>query len=144
MTDEQAMAKALADLESYSKPNYTAIAKKHRVGRHALSRRHQGQTTSRCDFFSNYKQCLTNIQEGLLINQINRLTNQGIPLTSQMVKNFAEEMIRRAVGKNWTGQFVKRHIDVLKSLYLRNIDNQCVKGQYAPAYRLFFTLVLLF
>jgi hypothetical protein len=131
-------------LESYSKPNYTAIAKKHGVGRHALSRRHQGQTTSRCDFFSNYKQCLTNIQEGLLINQINRLTNQGIPLTSQMVKNFAEEMIRRAVGKNWTGQFVKRHIDVLKSLYLRNIDNQCVKGQYAPAYRLFFTLVLLF
>jgi hypothetical protein len=42
MTDEQAMAKALADLELYLKPNYTAIVKKHRVGRHALLRRHQG------------------------------------------------------------------------------------------------------
>jgi hypothetical protein len=51
-----------------------------------------------------------------------------------MVKNFVEEMIGRAVGKNWTGQFVKRYVDVLKSLYLRNIDNQRVKGQYAPAY----------
>ena len=68
MTDEQAMAKALADLELYLKPNYTAIAKKHGVGRHALSRRHQGQTTSRRDFFSNHKQCLTDIQEGLLID----------------------------------------------------------------------------
>jgi hypothetical protein len=103
MTDEQAMAKALADLESYSKPNYTAIAKKHGVGRHALSCRHQGQTTSRRDFFSNHKQCLTDIQEGLLIDHINRLTDRGIPPTSQMVKNFAEEMIGRAVGKNWTG-----------------------------------------
>jgi hypothetical protein len=40
MTDEQAMAKALADLESYLKPNYTIIVKKHRVGRYALSRRY--------------------------------------------------------------------------------------------------------
>jgi hypothetical protein len=61
-----------------------------------------------------------------------------------MVKNFTEEIIRRAMGKNWTGQFIKRHVDVLKSLYLRNINNQRVKGQYTPIYRLFFTLVLLF
>jgi hypothetical protein len=144
MTDEEAMKKALADLESYSKPNYTEIAKKHGVGRYTLSRRHQGQTTSRRDFFSNYRQCLTDIQEQLLIDQINRLTDRGIPPTSQIVKNFIEEMIRRAMGKNWTDGFVKRHTDVLKSLYLRNIDNQRVKGQYIPAYRLFFTLVLLF
>ena len=32
---------------------------------------------------------------------------------------------------------------MLKSLYLRNIDNQRVKGEYAPAYKLFFTLVTL-
>jgi hypothetical protein len=40
MTNEEAIKKALADLESYSKPNYTEIVKKHRVGRHVLSRRH--------------------------------------------------------------------------------------------------------
>jgi hypothetical protein len=142
-TDEESMQKALAELRLYSKPNITEIAKKWEVGRHALSRRHKGETTSRRDFFSNHKQCLTDIQEQYLIDQINRLTDRGIPPTSQMVKNFAEEIIGRPVGKNWTGEFVKRHRDVLKSLYLRNIDNQRVKGQYAPAYRLFFTLVFI-
>ena len=60
-----------------------------------------------------------------------------------MVKNFAEEIIGRAIGKNWAGDFCKRHQSVLKSLYLRNIDNQRVKGEYAPTYKLFFTLVVL-
>ena len=64
-----------------------------------------------------------------------------MPPTSQMVKNFAEEIIQRAMGKNWAGEFVKRHQSVLKSLYLHNIDNQCVKGEYPPTYKLFFTLV---
>jgi len=30
---------------------------------------------------------------------------------------------------------------VLKSVYLRNINNQRVKEEYTPAYKLFFTLV---
>jgi hypothetical protein len=34
------MAKALADLESYLKPNYTVIVKKLRVGRYVLLRRY--------------------------------------------------------------------------------------------------------
>ena len=66
-----------------------------------------------------------------------------MPPTSQMVKNFAEEIIGRTVGKNWARDFCKHHQSVLKSLYLRNIDNQCVKGEYAPVSRLVFTLVAL-
>ena len=66
-----------------------------------------------------------------------------MPLTSQMVKNFAKEIIRRDVSKNWARDFYKRYQSVLKSLYLRNIDNQRVKGEYLPAYKLFFTLVAL-
>ena len=66
-----------------------------------------------------------------------------MPPSSQMVKNFAEEIIGHTVSKNWAGDFCKRHQSVLKSLYLRNIDNQRVKGEYAPAYKLFFTLVIL-
>jgi hypothetical protein len=143
MTHEQDMKAALAELEASSKPNYTEIAEKYKLGRHALSLRHQGKTTSQADYFSNHRQCLTNIQEEILIDQINRLTDQGMPPTSQMVKNFAEEIIGRAVGKNWARDFCKRHQLVLKSLYLRNIDNQRVKGEYALAYKLFFTLVTL-
>jgi hypothetical protein len=40
MTNKQAMAKALVDLELHLKPNYTVIVKKHRVGRYALLRCH--------------------------------------------------------------------------------------------------------
>jgi len=100
MTHEQDMKAALAELEASSKPNYTEISEKYKLRRYALSRRHQGKTTSWADYFSNHWQCLTNIQEEILINQINRLTDQGMPPTSQMVKNFAEEIIRRVVGKN--------------------------------------------
>jgi hypothetical protein len=100
MAHEQDMKAALAELEASSKPNYTEIAEKYKLGRHALSWRHQGKTTSQADYFSNYRQCLTNIQEEILIDQINRLTDRGIPPTSQMVKNFIEEIIGRAIGKN--------------------------------------------
>jgi len=144
MVDEQAMQKALADIESSSAPNLSEIALKYGLERSTLSRRVAGKTTSRAEFLSRTHQCLTNTQEHVLINQINRLTERGIPPTSQMVKNFAEEMIGRAVGKNWVGEFCKRHKSELKSLYLRNIDNARVKGEYGPIYQLFFDLVECF
>jgi hypothetical protein len=52
-----------------------------------------------------------------------------------MVKNFAEEIIGRKGGKNWVSQFCRRHESELKSLYLRNIDNLRVKGEYGPIYK---------
>jgi hypothetical protein len=64
-----------------------------------------------------------------------------MPPTSQMVKNLAEEVIGRSVGKNWRANFVRRHQGELCSLYLHNIDNLHVKGEYAPTYKLFFDLV---
>jgi hypothetical protein len=100
MAHEQAMKAALAELEAPSQPNYTEIGAKYKLGRHALSRRHRGKTTSRADYFSNHRQCLTNVQEEILIDQIDRLTDWGMPPTSQMVKNFAEEIIGSAVNKN--------------------------------------------
>ena len=144
MAHEERMRKALAEIESCSKPNYSAIARKYQLERTTLSKRAKGQTTSREEFQSERHQCLTNVQERVLIDQINRLTDRGIPPTSQMVKNFAEEIIGRAVGKNWVGQFITRHQKELKSLYLRNIDNLRVKGEYTPAYQLFFDLVECF
>jgi Tc5 transposase DNA-binding domain len=144
MVNEDDMKKALAEIESSSKPNYTEIAQKHGLVLSTLLRRVQGKTTSRAEFQSQVHQCLTNAQERVLINQVNRLTERGIPPTSQMVKNFAEEMIGHAVGKNWVGEFCRRHKSELKSLYLRNIDNLRVKGEYGPIYKLFYDLVRCF
>lgn len=54
-----------------------------------------------------------------------------------MVKSFAEEMIGRAVGKNWVSDFRRRHQSELKSLYLCNIEHLHVKGKFGPTYKLF-------
>jgi len=109
MVNEDDMKKALAEIESSEAPDYAAIARKYSLTRSTLSRRARGKTTSRAEFQSQVHQCLTNAQERVLINQINRLTERGIPLTSQMVKNFAEEMIGHTMGKNWVSQFCRRY-----------------------------------
>ena len=58
-----------------------------------------------------------------------------------MVRNLAEEVIDASVGKNWTSHFVRRHKDILKSLYLQNIDSQRIQSEYAPLLKCFYDLV---
>ena len=120
MSYKQNMVDALAELESQEKPNYKATPQEFNIGCKALSRRHQGKTTSRATANSEYHQLLINAQEQQLINQINR---RHMPPTSQIFRNMAEEIIKGAVHKNWTANFVCRHKDEFKNLYLRNIDN---------------------
>jgi hypothetical protein len=95
MAREQDMKAALAELEASSKPNYTEIAEKYKLGRHALSRRHQGKTTSRADYFSNHRQCLTNVQEEILIDQINRLTDCKFVASRP---SFSKRRLQRVAG----------------------------------------------
>ena len=132
---------ALADIEGQKKPNYAAIARKHEVDPTTLMRRHKGQTVSRATVISEIHQRLTVQQEEVLIMHINKLTDRGIPPTSRIVRNMTEEMIGESVGKNWTGRFVQRHQDRLKSLYLRNIDNVRKKAEYKPSFKMFYELV---
>jgi hypothetical protein len=138
------MELAIADLQSQEKPNYRATAKKHRVNNVTLRHRFLGEQLSPTAAASLYRQRLSAVQEVALIDQINRLTDRGLPPTSQMVRNMAEEMIQSKVGKNWTGDFVRRHQDILKSVYLRNIDKQRVKADYPPSLKHFYNLVLIF
>jgi hypothetical protein len=84
------------------------------------------------------------LQEKALIKLINKLTDHGMPPTSAVVWNLAEEIRGCSVRKNWTASFVQRHRDELKSLYLKSIDNKRVKSEYPPAYELFYKLVECF
>jgi hypothetical protein len=144
-TSEMQMQLALEACRSATSPNFSAIAREFPpVNRHTLRRRFEGLQTSRAECNSTFHQNLTNEQEEELIRTINKLTARGLPPTSQMVRNLAEEMVSRIVGKNWTGQFVKRHQDRLESLYLRNIDNMRTKAEYAPIIQQFFDLVSYF
>ena len=128
---------ALADLASQPKPNYSATAKKWQVERTTLAKRYKAQTVSKAIANSECRQRLTIQQEEVLIGQINKLTDRSIPPTSQIVRNLAEEIAGSSVGKNWTGTFIRRHKERLKSLYLRNIDNLRTKAEYAPLFQLF-------
>jgi len=123
-------------------PNFSAIARQFPpVNRHTLRRRFCGQQDSRPFANLMFRQNLTSNQEDELIKLINHLSFWGLPLTSSIVRNLAEEMISRLVSKNWTGQFIKRHQDKLKSVYLRNMDNMQVKAEYGPMIQLFFRMV---
>jgi hypothetical protein len=102
MDYEQRMEAAFAALDLQETRNYTQVAEKYELERTTLSKWYRGQTVSWKVFLSESRQCLTIAQEEALIEQINKLTDWHIPPTSQIVKNFAEEMIRREVGKNWT------------------------------------------
>ena len=92
-------------------------------------------------YASEFKQRLNNTQEKALIAQINRLTDCGIPLTARIVRNLAEEVIGSSVGKNWTSDFVRRHKNELKSLYLWNIDKKRMNSEYGPIFKQYFNLV---
>src|ERR1700716_3244103 len=89
----------------------------------AVSKRIRGLTKTRQDANSFYQQCLTIAQEETLIGRINHLTNRGMRPTSAIIRNLAEEIRGRCIGKNWTGDFIKYYKDRLTSLYLCNIDN---------------------
>ena len=76
---------ALADLNAQLSPNIRATARKFNLVESTLRRRWKGQSMSRKDACSEYKQRLTNVQEEALIGQINRLTDRGILPTSKIV-----------------------------------------------------------
>jgi hypothetical protein len=56
-----------------------------------------------------------------------------MPPTSQIVKNLAEEIRGKEVGKNW--------VAILKSAYLRNIANPQVCTELIDKFEHFFKLV---
>jgi hypothetical protein len=141
MVNEQDMEKAINELNRQLIPNYRQISEKYGLTRTTLMRRFLSLCTSRQEATSIYHKLLTDTQEEALITQINKLTVRGMPPTTKIVKNLAEEVIGRKIHKNWTAHFVRRYSSRLKSLYLRNIDNLRVKSEYGPHLEHFFDLV---
>ena len=132
-THDARIRSALADLDSQSKPNYTATAKKWSLERTTLAKRHKGQTVSKQAAIAQHHQRLNARQEEVLIEHINRLTDRGMPPTSRIVRNLAEEMISSQVCKNWTGDLC----DVIKTnskVFIYALLIICVKSPSMPLY----------
>src|SRR5258708_1749969 len=115
---------AIADLESQDRQNIAAIAKKWGVARETLSKRFRGKTVSNQEANSYARRQLTETQEKTLIQYINKLSNRGLPLTPQIVKNLAEEITHIKLSPTWVSRFCKRYQKDLKSVYLRTIDHK--------------------
>jgi len=62
--------------------------------------RYKGFFAFKAKATSLYYKLLTDMQEELLINYINKLIIYKLPLTLHIVKNFAKEIIRQEVNKN--------------------------------------------
>jgi hypothetical protein len=65
-----------------------------------LMQRHKGICTSKAKATFIYYKLLTNTQEELLIDYINKLTICGLAPTTHIVKNLVKEIIKREVNKN--------------------------------------------
>jgi transposase-like protein len=100
MSHDARIEAAIAELDSQERVNYAATAKEWDLDPTTLWRRHIGKTRSIQEANTESHQKLINIQEEALIEHANKLTNQGIPPTPQILKNIVEEISKAKLGPN--------------------------------------------
>ena len=122
MVNTGAILEAIDDLQSQEAPNINATARKHNVVESTLRRRYNRQTTSHRNAHSENLQLLTDAQEEVLIEYINKLSTRGMHPTPQILDNLVTEIVGHHIGERWVERFCERHKTELKSLYLRGID----------------------
>jgi hypothetical protein len=98
--NSQRIDAAIAAIQRGEFTIYSHAADFYQCDRSALSRRIRGLTKSRKEALSFWHQCLMDEQKEILIWRINDLIDRGMPPTSQIVKNLAEEMRGQRVNKN--------------------------------------------
>jgi hypothetical protein len=91
----------LADLANQEHPNFKKTARAFKVNYTILYRRFDSTQRSYAQCRSETHQKLTSTYEEVLIGYINKMTDRSSPPTSQFVKNFAEELCKKPVSKNW-------------------------------------------
>jgi hypothetical protein len=91
---------ALATCDLSEAPNYSKIATEYRVNRVTLSRHHKGLQGSREEAIDQYHSALSKQQQLELVGYINKLIERRFPPTNTVVRNLAEEITRRPLGKN--------------------------------------------
>jgi hypothetical protein len=107
---EARIALALAELREQPDTKPIPIAEKYDVNITTLRRRFAGTQQSHRDAREETHNRLTLIQEETLIGLISDFTERHMPPTSQLVRNFAEELAGGPVRKNWVGSFTNRYM----------------------------------
>jgi hypothetical protein len=118
---ETQIALALADLANQEEPNFKGTARAYKVNCTTLYRCFDRTQCLYAQCCSETYQNLTSSQEEVLIGYINKMTERSSSPTSQFVKNFAEELCKKLVSKNWISNFTCQYKDYLCAKYLRSI-----------------------
>ena len=122
MVNNEAISIAIDDLESQETPNITATAKKYQIDPSTLWRRYNGRTVSYAEARSRSTMLLTNAQESVLVEHINKLCTRGMHPIPQIVESLVIEIVGHSIGERWVERFCNRYKNELKSVYLRSID----------------------
>jgi hypothetical protein len=100
MVNEADIQKALDDLESQEVPNYSAAAKKFKIDRRTLQRRHKGISKPKELAYSESHTLLTIEQEEVLYS-ISHIFRIVIYTYTSILRNLVYEMPKTQPGKNW-------------------------------------------
>ncbi|KAF2236000.1 hypothetical protein EV356DRAFT_464521 [Viridothelium virens] len=106
-TDSEAFRAAIAAADAQKNPNYSQLAREFGICRSTLSRRHRGVTQSIREVHRNRQAKLSELQERSLVTYINKLSQRGIPSTSKIVRNLAENIAQNPIGKSWLPRFIQ-------------------------------------
>ena len=71
----------------------------------------------------NNQRLLNDEQSKKLIQWINQLTERGLPPTTLMLANLAQEISSKEPGKNWASRWLKAHSDKVISRYSTGLDS---------------------
>jgi hypothetical protein len=134
---------AIAELESQTQSNFAATARKYNLKRITLSRRFKGETDSKENAVSYALKAFTNVEKDVLMRYINNLNARELPPTSQIIKNFAEEIANKNLKSNWTIRFLQRKKKIIRSVYLTTINYKRKISDNSYHYKHFFTNVRL-
>ncbi|KJK84715.1 hypothetical protein H633G_11536 [Metarhizium anisopliae BRIP 53284] len=74
------------------------------------------------------------------IAYIHKLSSRGIPPTLSMIKNFAQDIAKIKVGKDWPYSFVRRNRTELGCIWFDGLDAARKRADNASRYKDYFEL----
>lgn len=131
---------AIEDLKSQKSPQLRSTARKYDVPYATLRRRFKGISLSEANYHET-RQLLSHIQERVLLDRINTLSDRGLPPTNTIVKSLAFEICGKRPGRSWAYRFVQRHSKEIASVWFEGFDLARKKADNYVSVKQYFHLV---
>jgi hypothetical protein len=134
------IADTIEKLRAAEKPNIAAVAKKRSLVASTLSRQRNKTTVSRSEYRANMR-LLSPQQDKKLVEFVRKLTLEGLPLISKIIRQFALDISNRWLSKNWPANWLKTYQNELGSGWLKGFDLARKKADNHWQYKAYFEFV---